>query len=128
MKTLADIREIVARCAYPGFEFKVDADGDIEQLYPWCQIVCHEGVDTTTGQPASWTGRKWKLSFHMTDTEIVHSVWAAVQRALLHEAAELFKFDEAAIFDRHIDVHRLAYLINSHANVLDERADGMQAA
>lgn len=123
MKTLADIREIVARCAYPGFEFKVDADGDIEQLYPWCQIVCHEGVDTTTGQPASWTGRKWKLSFHMTDTEVVQTVWAAVQRAIIHETCELFKFKGAAIYDRHLDVHLLADLALRGEAVLDGREE-----
>ena len=105
-KSLAELETLVARCRYPGFTFKVA--GEIAD--PWFQIVCPDGVDTTTGEPVAWKGRKWKLSQWMTDTEVVQSVWAAVQRALLHEASELFKFDGAAIYDRHVSVHRLVDL------------------
>lgn len=105
-KTLAELEVMVARCRYPGFEFKVS--GTIDE--PWCQIVCPEGIDTATGAPMAWKGRKWKLSKWMTDTEIVQTLWAAVQRAILHEASELFRFDGQAIYDRHLSVHRLADL------------------
>ncbi|USN15320.1 hypothetical protein KIKIMORA_01740 [Brevundimonas phage vB_BpoS-Kikimora] len=105
-KTLEEIETCIARCRYPGFVFKVA--GGIDD--PWFQVVCPEGIDTTTNEPIEWKGRKWKLSKWMTDTEIVHTVWAAVQRALMHEASELFKFDGVAIFDRHLSVHLLADL------------------
>lgn len=115
-KTLEEIETCIARCRYPGFEFKV-AGGIVD---PWFQIVCPDGRDTTTGEPIEWKGRKWKLSRWMTDTEIVQSVWAAVQRALIHEASELFRFDDVAIYDRHISVHRLAELAR-RGDALDGR-------
>lgn len=117
MKTLDELGVLIARCQYPGFEFKLSVQGG----EPWVQIVCPEGVDTVTGAPVAWKGRKWKLSYHMTDTEVVQTLWAAVQRALLHEASELFKFDQVALFDRHISVHRMVEMIRTHG---DDALDG----
>lgn len=112
------IRSVVARCTYPGFNFLVgEDDAGKYGVLPYLQIECPEGFDTTTGEPMSWRGRKWKLSFYMTDTELVNTVWAAVQRALLHEACELFKFREVAIFDRHINVHRLVELASGGGSI-----------
>lgn len=116
MRSIASIKELVARCAFPGFTFEVIVDG----AHAYLQVVCPDGKDTATGKPMAWKGRKWQLSLHATDTEIVQTAWAAVQRALQHEACELFKFDGAAIFDRHIDVHKLVEL-RSKAFALDGR-------
>lgn len=123
MRTIASIRELVARCSFPGFEFLVvfESTGDMtagDRTY--LQVVCQEGKDTATGEPMVWKGRKWLISQHSTDTEIVQTVWAAVQRALAHEACELFKFDGAAIYDRHLDVHKLVEL-RTQALALDGR-------
>lgn len=115
-KTLLELETCVARCRYKGFDFLVK--GSIDD--PWFQIVCPEGVDTATGAPMAWKGRKWKLSKWMTDTEVVQTVWAAVQRALIHEASELFLFDGYAIYDRHISVSRLADLC-AQGDALDGR-------
>ncbi len=51
--------------------------------------------------------RKWLLSEWMTPTEIVQTVWAAVVRAEIHEAAETFMFKGKDIFNTHIDVEAL---------------------
>lgn len=111
------IRAVIDECVYPGFEWiLVEQDGAL-----WFQVRCPDGEDTTSGQPMDWKGRKWIISKHSTDTEIVHTVWAAVQRALLHEACELFKFKGQAIFDRHISVHMLADLRANEPDVLDGR-------
>lgn len=124
MRSWDEIKEVLACCTYPGFEFemKVVEGGDITTAY--MQVRCREGVDTTTGGAADWKGRKWQLSRYMTDSEIVVTAWAAVQRALLHEAAEMFKFRDAAIFDRHINVHGLVELVKG-PDALDGRPDGM---
>lgn len=130
MRTLQSIRDVIAQITYPGFEFRVEVEdafttGELESPgRPWMQVVCPEGVDTVTGAPMPWKGRKWFLSYHMTDTEIVHTVWVAVQRALIHEACELFKFKDQAIFDRHINVNMLAEaLAMNGAVLLDGRPD-----
>lgn len=105
-----ELRAVVALVTYPGFEFLLSQDGEGDTATAWVQIMCPGGVDTVTGDPMPWKARKWKVSFYSTDTEIVQTLWAAVQRALIHEASELFRFTGEAIFDRHLDVYQLAYL------------------
>lgn len=124
----AEIERIIDACEYPGFEFKLGEDpAPINGLLStpprlWLQVCCPNGTDTKTGKPLAWKGRKWMLSYFMTDTEVVHTVWAAIQRALLHEASELFQFQGARIFDRHISVHDLAHMVSADPEgVLDGR-------
>lgn len=108
-RSATEIEWVLHKCDYPGYEFEVHAEHD--DLY--LQIVCPDGTDTKTGEPLAWKGRKWKLSGFMTDTEIVQTAWAAVQRCLIHEASELFTYKDAPIFDRHISVDRLVELCES---------------
>lgn len=122
-QTLASLKAVVGQCDYPGFIFKIGLDGDAEDpqgCYPWVQVISPDGIDTATGEPFPWKSRKWKLSYFMTDTEVVHTVWAMVQRALIHEASEMFTFQDQAIFDRHINVHALANL-RADPDILDGR-------
>lgn len=120
-RTLNSIQMVAGFCDYPGYEFKVSTYPDGT---PWLQVHCPEGVDTVTSEPSAWSGRKWPLSYYMTDTEIVQTAWMAVQRALIHEASEMFKFMDAAIFDRHISVYRLVEVVNG-PEAHDSRIDAM---
>lgn len=63
--------------------------------------------DNSTGEVESWSGRKWQLSTHMTDSEIVQTALKAVLTAEEHEAREKFLYRGRAIFGPHIDVGRL---------------------
>lgn len=62
-----------------------------------------------TGKPIdAWTGRKWLLSPHMTDGEIVQTVFMAAMTAVEHETRETFFYKGQAIFDPHYDIDKLA--------------------
>jgi len=52
-------------------------------------------------------GRKWLLSQHMTDSEIVQTALLAVLVCEEHEARERFRYRGAAIFGPHQDVEDL---------------------
>lgn len=52
-------------------------------------------------------GRKWRLSEHMTKSELVQTALMAVLAAEEHEAREAFKYRGAAIFGPHFDVDAL---------------------
>lgn len=52
-------------------------------------------------------GRKWKLSRHMTKSEIVQTALKAVLVAEEHEAREKFLYRERPIFGPHFDVDAL---------------------
>jgi hypothetical protein len=52
-------------------------------------------------------GRKWKLSPHMTRSEVVQTALAAVLAAEEHEARERFTYRGEPIFGPHFDVDAL---------------------
>jgi len=60
-----------------------------------------------TGKPYLEGGRKWDISAHMTESEIVFTVWKAVLTFLEHEARENFTYKGKKIFDPHISVNAL---------------------
>ena len=56
---------------------------------------------TVTGKDAEWRGRKWYLSDHMSDDEIVKTCYAAFKAAVEHEVMEGFKFAGERVFNPH---------------------------
>jgi hypothetical protein len=69
--------------------------------------VSFEAVNPETGLTERWTGRKWQLSSHMVEAELVQPALMAVLAAEEHEAREAFKFDGLAIFGPHINLDAL---------------------
>lgn len=56
---------------------------------------------TVTGKDAEWSGRKWYLSDHMSDDEIVKTCYAAFKAAVEHEVMEGFKYLGKRVFNPH---------------------------
>lgn len=88
---------------------------------PFLQIFCR-GECNITGEKMDWRGRKWMLSEHMTDGEIVQTAFKAILTALEHEARETFRYLGQAIFDPHFDLERLVALRTDPASI-KERAE-----
>lgn len=63
----------------------------------------------------SWKGRKWYLSEHMTDDEIIKTVWCAFEAAVKHEVMEGFTVDGVVLFNPHVNFEEL--LSVSHKEV-----------
>lgn len=93
--------------AYPGLDYEVSTEGGT-----CCQvrIKCVGGKCNVTGKPMDWNGRWWRLSPHMTDSEIVATCFKALLTALEHEARERFTFKGQSVYDSHLSVHQLAKL------------------
>lgn len=97
---------VLGRIEYRGWTFSVGWDDD----RAFMQITFAE-IDPATGQSATWTSRKWRLSPHMTDSEIVQTALKAVLTAEEHEARERFMYRGRAIFGPHISVDALWDLV-----------------
>ncbi len=54
-----------------------------------------------------WRGRKWLLSQHMTEGEVVQTALMACLAAEEHEAREAFRYKGKALFGPHLSVGRL---------------------
>lgn len=48
--------------------------------------------------------RKWYISPYMSESEIVETAWACVQRSMLHVASEHFTYQGARIYSQHFNV------------------------
>jgi hypothetical protein len=114
--TLEEMREVLSRVGYPGYTFQIaDATGA-----PWLQITC-TALCNVTDVPMKWRGRKWMLSYHMTDGELVQTAFKAVLTAQEHEAREQFKYRGVSIFDPHYDVERLVALRTDPTSVKERQ-------
>jgi hypothetical protein len=109
--------DILRRCAFPGLDFELlfqPGNGTFLR-------VRSQGPCNVTGERLAWTGRKWRMSPHMTDGEVVQTAFLAVMTAIEHETREQFKFDGVSVFDPHYDIHRLVEL-RRQGDSIKERA------
>jgi hypothetical protein len=101
----ARVQRVLERLEYPGYSFILRYAGGYFYLQVQCTALCNvENV------PIQWKGRKWLLSEHMLDGELVQTALKAVLTALEHEAREKFKYRGAAIFSPHYDIEKLVAL------------------
>ncbi len=78
-----------------------------------------DGACAHTGRRGAFKGRKWRLSPHMTKSELVQTALMAALAAVEHEARERFLYRGQAIFGPHYDIDALALLCEDGAT--DER-------
>lgn len=63
---------------------------------------CNKG-----GEQEEWRGRKWYLSEHMTDDEIVKTCYTAFKTCVEHEVMEGFQVDGKILFNPHLNFEEL---------------------
>lgn len=119
-KTFEDIRKIVANCNISWIGMSVVCFQKNENSDPYLQII-------NTAPPA-WSGRKWRVSVHSTESEIVQTALKAFITALEHEARESFQYKGVTIFDPHFNVNELVKLREKGKQILDLRDDSMNGA
>ncbi len=61
------------------------------------------------GHPAG--GRKWRISQHMTKSEVVQTALKAVIAWWEHETREAFLYKNVAVFGPHLDVEALVCIV-----------------
>lgn len=111
--------QVLSRITLPfGWKFTItDKHGTVT-----LQITNPKPTCNVTGQPtAPWRGRKWLLSEHMTDGEIVQTAFMATLAAVEHEVRELFLYRGLAVLDPHYDIEKLVEL-RASPDALKERS------
>jgi hypothetical protein len=68
--------------------------------------------DIVTGVPQLQHTRKWVLSPHMTNSEIVQTVFKLCLTSVEHRARESFKYRGKRIFGPHFDVDALCEIVS----------------
>lgn len=115
--TFARFSDLTQRTRHPSYKFHLG-----NQHGRWSVWVSpRDGTDNVTGAPLTWKSRKWPLSEHMTDSEVVQTLLLATLTAVEHETRELFTFDSQTVYDGHLDVHSLVALRQGAGGGLDVR-------
>jgi len=113
--TFQEIRNIIADVGYKNWTIDVTEEAGHAYLQ-----VCFWTRNVKTGVTAYQQGRKWRISAHMTKSELVQTAMAAVLMAEEHEARENFTYRGRAVFGPHFDVEALGTLVDM--GTLDVRA------
>lgn len=61
-------------------------------------------VERPGSKPVEQSTRKWYISPYMSESEIVETAWACVQRSQLHVASEHFTYYGKRIYSQHFNV------------------------
>ena len=113
----AELVDLIGAVECGDFVFVLRTTGDSR---PYLQIQCEDKC-TVTGDDYRWHGRKWQLSWHMTDSEVVQTCWLAAKTAMEHELRERFKWEGECIFRPHFDIRALHEI--SRANRVEVRKE-----
>lgn len=98
MLTLEDIGFLTDRIEFRDWRFRSGPLGDGYFLQVEFSAPC-----TETNEVSTQRGRKWYLSAHSIEDEVVKTAWLAILTALHHEAMEEFRVDGVAPFHPHTD-------------------------
>ncbi|HEX8311545.1 MAG TPA: hypothetical protein VF614_09530 [Chthoniobacteraceae bacterium] len=96
------LHTLLREIAFRDWQFTLEADEGSLYLVATFSAECVE-----TGRMMRQRTRKWRLSQHMTDGEVVQTALLAVLTANEHEAREDFTWKGERIFGPHFDVSAL---------------------
>lgn len=110
MQTIETIKELISDVSFNDWRFLVKLDND----RPYLQIK-FDAPCNMTGVMEEQSGRKWILSYHMTDDEVVATALKATLTAVEHETREQFKWKDQPIFRPHYNIYELHKLSSRNA-------------
>lgn len=116
MQTKETLQKFIDEMEFNDWDFHLRFTNDV----PYLQIRFTE-PDNYTGEMKEWGCRKWMLSYHMCDDEVLSTALKAVLAAVEHEAREQFKWKGQPIYRPHYSPHALYEL--SRLNAVQKREE-----
>lgn len=117
--SIYEIKDVCAliTCNIMGTSFRIRVERDCKEAIVgriFIQLV-YDAFCSKTGVLKEWHGRKWYLSDHMTEDEIIKTAYAGFKAAVEHEIMEGFKVNGICLFNPHVDYKELLKI--SHLEV-----------
>lgn len=97
----------------PRWRLMVKGDGVLLQF-----VYDEPDSEDESGEAVPQYCRKWYISLHSTDTEIVRTAYKAVQASLEHRLGEHFRFRGVQIYNPHTSIETM---LSNSINPLDGR-------
>lgn len=102
--------DINMSCLGTKFELRVEQDNKHGGRF-FLQVF-YNSPCSKTGEVKEWRGRKWYLSEHMLEDEIVKTVYSAFKACVEHEIMEGFKIGDTVLFNPHTNYKHLLKVSN----------------
>jgi hypothetical protein len=110
MRTFEEIKQVVDQITYKkGWTILLSLDGG----QPMLQVE-FIGEDVVTGAIEKQKCRKWRLSYHMCNNELVGTAFKAIQAAEEHESREFFKYKNVRVMNPHFSYDDIVDLVNDN--------------
>jgi len=119
---LEEVKNIVADIRYKDWTLRAERDNADENGRVFLQWVYADAC-VITGNTEEWHCRKWYLSPHMLESEIVKTAFAAALAAEEHDTREKFSYKSIRLFNPHISLEAMmeaATRETTRANPIDE--------
>lgn len=102
MQTLETMQNLIKDVTFNDWNYHIKLDGTRPYLQIKFMAPCN-----MTGVMEEQSSRKWLLSFHMTDDEIISTALKATLTAVEHETREQFKWRKQPIYRPHYSIYEL---------------------
>jgi hypothetical protein len=111
-----EMREVLSHVSVPDFRYEVfnnaatkqqDMESRPEVVRDFYLQGRYMEADIVTGDETDQHTRKWRLSEHMTPSELVQTAFKCYLTSMEHRAREHFKYRGKRIFGPHFDVDAL---------------------
>lgn len=115
MKSLQEIRRLLERIKLSIFDKEFSIRCEVDNKYDAGRIflqVVYKAKCNKTGEEQEWHGRKFYLSDHMTDDEVVKTAYTAFEASVKHETMEGFTVDGVVLFNPHVNFEELLKVSN----------------
>lgn len=103
---ISQVKAIIDKISYKNWTFKVQEKGS-----GFLFQASFYGPDAKTGEMSLQKCRKWYVSPHACEGEIVRTVYKGIEAAEIHELQERFKYCGQTIFSPHLHPEDLAILL-----------------
>lgn len=103
------VTQLIERVEFTLFGKTFYVDCHLDKKYGkrlYLQVSYHDKC-RNTGEKKPWFGRKWYLSDHMTDDEVIKTSFAACKAVVDHEVMEGFTVDGIVLFNPHVSFESL---------------------
>ena len=102
--TLEEMNAVVAAIEFPEYSFRVGNKGTAEQPAYFLQ-ACYMEPDIITGELTEQRTRKWLLSEHAVESELVQTALKLMLTSMEHRTREHFKYKGERVFSPHFDIN-----------------------
>lgn len=103
--TLERVRAIAAQIAFRDWELRTGFMGD--GFFLQWRFLEADNTNAADPTPQLQGCRKWYVSAHATESEVINTAYAAVQMAMSHEVMEQFTVGGKVLYNPHQSVQAL---------------------